>query len=244
MILLLRPTSHSQWCARAYDWDWVGAEKEFKRAIELNPNYATAHQWYGLFLASLGRFPEAEAEVRGARELEPFSAIVNMALPEVYTWQHRYDDAIAEYKKIIAMDPSFAGTYGNLAYVYEKKGMFEESLNTVRQKGTSVSDPNYEKRMRKAYVASGYPGLLREELNEALRNRAKGKYVNSLGIAALYADLGDEAHALEWLEKGYEEHSSKMQYLAIDPQFDSMRSNSRFQYWLDVLGLPRVKFAT
>lgn len=105
----------------AYDWDWGSAEQEFKRAIELNPNYATAHQWYGLFLASLGRFPEAEAEVRRARELDPLSPIVNMALPEVYTWERRDNDAIAEYKKIITLDPSFRGAYGNLAYLYETK---------------------------------------------------------------------------------------------------------------------------
>lgn len=228
---------------QAYDWDWVGAEQEFKRAIELNPNYATAHQWYGLFLASLGRFPEAEAEVRRARELEPFSAIINMALPEVYTWERRYDDAIVEYKKLLALNPSFAGTYGNLAYVYQKKGMFAESLETTRRKGFAVADPAYAAKMERAYAAGGFPAVLRHGLNEDLQDLAKGKYVNSLGIAATYAELGDEARALEWLEKGYEEHSSKMQYLAIDPQFDPLRSNPRFQYWLDVLGLPKLKIA-
>jgi TolB-like protein/DNA-binding winged helix-turn-helix (wHTH) protein len=227
----------------AYDWDWASAEQEFKTAIALNPNYATAHQWYGLFLASMGRFPEAEAEVRRARKLEPFSAIVNMALPEVYEWERRYDDAINEYKKIIALDPGFAGTYGNLAYVYEKKGMFEESLNIMQRKELSGSDQGHAARMRRAFVRSGYRGLLREELHEELENLAKGKYTNSLGIAASYADLGDESHTLEWLEKGYEERSSKMQYLAVDPQFDSIRSNPRFQYWIGVLGLPNIKLA-
>jgi len=228
---------------QAYDWDWVGAEQEFKRAIELNPNYATAHQWYGLFLASLGRFPEAENEVRRARELEPYSAIINMALPEVYTWERRYDDAIVEYKKLLAMDPSFAGTYGNLAYVYEKKRMFAESLEVTRRKGYAVADPEYAAKKQRAYAAGGFAAVLREGLNEDLQDRAKGKYVNSLGIAATYAELGDDALALEWLEKGYEEHSSKMQYLAIDPQFERLRSNPIFQYWLDVLGLPKLNIA-
>jgi TolB-like protein/DNA-binding winged helix-turn-helix (wHTH) protein/Tfp pilus assembly protein PilF len=224
----------------AYDWDWVGAEQEFKRAIELNPNYATAHQWYGLLLASMGRFSEAEAEVRRARELEPFSAIVNMALPEVYEWGRRYDEAISEYKKLLALDPNFAGTYGNLAYVYQLKHMFAESLAITRKKGFSVADPAYEVRMRRTYAAAGFPGVLREGLKEELQDRANGKYANAVGIAGLYAELGDEAHALEWLEKGYEEHSSKMQYLAVDPQFDSLRSNPRFQCWLEVLGLPTI----
>jgi tetratricopeptide (TPR) repeat protein len=227
---------------QAYDWDWVGAEQEFKRAIELNPNYATAHQWYGLFLASMGNFPEAEAEVRHARELEPYSSIINMALPEVYTWERRYDDAIVEYTKLLALDPAFAGTYGNLAYVYEKKQMYAQSLE-VSRKGFALAYPSHMARMQRAYANGGFPAFLREGLKEDLQDRAKGKYVNSLGIAASYAELGDEAHALEWLEKGYEEHSSKMQYLAIDPQFDTLRSNPRFQYWLDVLGLPKLKLA-
>jgi TolB-like protein/DNA-binding winged helix-turn-helix (wHTH) protein/Tfp pilus assembly protein PilF len=226
---------------QAYDWDWVGAQQEFKRAIALNPNYATAHQWYGLFLASLGEFPEAEAEILRARELEPYSAIINMALPEVYTSERRYDEAIVEYKKLLAMDPSFAGTYGNLAYVYEKKKMFAQALEITRRKGFAVPDPAYSGKMQRAYAAGGFPAVLREGLKEDLQDRAGGKYVNALGIAATYIELGDEARAIEWLEKGYEEHSSKMQYLATDPQFDPLRSNPRFQYWLDVLGLPKLK---
>jgi len=225
----------------SYDWDWAGAEQEFKRAIQLNLNYATAHQWYGLLLASMGRFSEAEAEVRRARQLEPFSAIVNMALPEVYTWGRRYDDAISEYKRLLVMDPGFAGTYGNLAYVYELKHMYAESLAITRRKGFAISDPNYEARIRRAYAAAGYAGILREAVKKQLQDRANGKYANSVGIAGLYAELGDQAHALEWLEKGYEEHSSKMQYLATDPAFDSLRSNPQFQYWLGVMNLSNVK---
>jgi TolB-like protein/DNA-binding winged helix-turn-helix (wHTH) protein/Tfp pilus assembly protein PilF len=222
----------------SYDWDWVGAEQEFKRAIELNPNYATAHQWYGLFMASLGRFSEAEAEVRRARELDPLSAIVNMALPEVYTWERRYDDAMAEYKKLMALDPSFAGTYGNLAYIYELKHMYVEALEMEKKKGFPPQDPAYDARVRRAYDVGGFPGVLREDLKQDMEDRAKGKYTKSVEIAGLYAELGDQAQALEWLQKGYEERSSKMQYLAVDPQFDSLRSNPGFQYWLEVLNLP------
>jgi TolB-like protein/DNA-binding winged helix-turn-helix (wHTH) protein/Tfp pilus assembly protein PilF len=222
----------------AYDWDWIAAEQEFKRAIELNPNYATAHQWYGLFLASMGRFSEAEAEVRRARELDPLSAIVNMALPEVYTWARRDDDAIAEYKKIIAMDPSFPGAYGNLSYLYEKKGMYSEALEQEQRHSTLVGDAEYFTKLQKAYSASGFTAVVREGLRKDLEDRARGKYSNPTGIASQYAMLRDEAHTLEWLQKGYEEHSSGMQYLAVDPQFDFIRSNPRYQYWLNVLNLP------
>ena len=224
----------------AYDWDWIGAEQEFKRAIELNPNYATAHQWYGLFLASMGRFAEAETEVRRARELDPLSPIVNMALPEVYTWEHRPDDAIAEYKKIVAMDPAFCGAHGNLAYLYERKGMYAEALEQQQQNSALTGDSDFARKLQKIYATSGYQAMIREELKKELEDRAQGKYGKALGIASYYATLGDEARALEWIEKGYEERSSGMEYLAVDSQFDAIRSNPKYQYWLGVLGLPTV----
>ncbi|HJT69260.1 MAG TPA: winged helix-turn-helix domain-containing protein [Terriglobales bacterium] len=222
----------------AYDWDWVAAEREFKRAIELNPNYATAHQWYGLFLASMGRFSEAEVEVRKAQQLDPLSPIVKMALAEVYTWQRRYDDALSEYKKVIALDPSFLGSYGNLAYVYEQKHMLTEAVNNLSQHWTLRGEPDFARDLQRAYANSGYRGVIRQELKRALDERARGEYNSPTGIASLYAALGEQAHVLEWLQKGYEEHSSGMDYLAIDPEFDSVRSNPKYQYWLGVLGLP------
>jgi TolB-like protein/DNA-binding winged helix-turn-helix (wHTH) protein len=227
----------------AYDWDWISAEQEFKRAIELNPNYATAHQWYGLFLASLARFSEAESEVRRAQRLDPLSPIVNMALPEVYTWERRDDDAIAEYQKVIALDPSFPGAHSNLAYLYERKHMYPEALESMRVYGNLAGEPEFIRKLQKAYSAFGYAALTREELKKDLQDRANGKYRNPTGIASFYASLGDETHAFEWLQKAYEEHSSGMQYLAVDPQFDAIHSNPRYKYWLGVLGLPTsIKF--
>jgi tetratricopeptide (TPR) repeat protein len=209
----------------------------------LNPNYATAHQWYGLFLASLGRFSEAESEVRRAQQLDPLSTIVNMALPEVYTWENRYDEAIAEYKKIIAIDPSFPGSYANLANLYERKHMYSEALDTMQPYLSLKGMPNSPSELRKIYSTSGYTAVMRKELEKDLQDRAQGKYRSPVGIAAAYAQLGDEKHALEWLERGYEERTSSMQYLAVDGEFDSIRANPKFQYWLGVLGLPAsIKF--
>jgi TolB-like protein/DNA-binding winged helix-turn-helix (wHTH) protein/Tfp pilus assembly protein PilF len=225
----------------AYDWDWVSAEHEFKRAIELNPNYATAHQWYGLYLASLGRFSEAEAEVRRAQKLDPLSPIVNMALPEVFTWERRYDEAIAEYKKIIALDASFPGSYGNLANLYERKHMYSEALDTMQPYLSLKGQPDFLSELRRIYSASGYNAVLRKELEKDLQKRTQGKYTSPVGIAASYAMLGDQQHAFEWLERGYEERTSGMQYLAVGAEFDSIRANPKFQYWLGVLGLPSLK---
>jgi tetratricopeptide (TPR) repeat protein len=189
----------------------------------------------------MGHFTEAEAEVRRARELDPLSPIVNMALPEVYTWEHREDDAIAEYKKIVIMDPAFCGAHGNLAYLYERKRMYAEALEEQQRNSALAGDSDFMRKLQKIYATSGYEAMLREELMKELEDRAQGKYGKALGIASYYAMLGDEAHALEWIEKGYEERSSGMQYLAIDPQFDAIRSNPKYQYWLGVLNLSAVK---
>lgn len=224
----------------AYDWDWVGAEQEFKRAIELNPNYTTAHQWYGLFLAGMGRFPEAEVEVRRAQQLDPVSSIVSMAIAEVYTWESHDDAAIAEYKKVIALDPSFAGAYGNIAHLYEKKRLHVEALNSLQQYWVLVGQPDFARELQNAYDKAGYPAVNRALLNKELRDREKGRYRSPTGIAEMYAALGDESRAFEWLQKGYEEHSSGMAYLAIDSDFDAVRERPQFQYWLGVLGLPHL----
>jgi len=222
----------------SYDWDWTGAEQEFHRAIELNPNYGTAHQWYGLLLASLGRFPEAEREVRRAQQLEPLSPIINMGVAEVFTWERRYDDAIVEYKKLLELDPSFDGAYGNLAEVYAAKGLYPEALAKWKEKCALTGETGFARDLDRLYARSGYPGILRAELNFDLAARASGGYSNPVGIAEMYAALGDTSRAFEWLQKAYEEHSSGMQFLATDAHFDSIRSDPRFQYWLAVLGLP------
>ncbi|HEY7098519.1 MAG TPA: tetratricopeptide repeat protein [Terriglobales bacterium] len=221
----------------AYGWDWAGAEQEFRRAIQLNPNYVTAHQWYGLLLASLGRFSEAEVEVKKARDLDPLSPIVNMGVAEMYSWQGRHDEAIAEYKKVIELDPTFAGAYGNIAESYEQKHMLDEAVEANREKAALVGDLDYAERVTEKYKRFGYQAFLREMLDVALDQRKRG-YVNPVGIAGLYAQLGDAEHALQWLEVGYQEHSSAMEYLSVTPEFDSIRSDPRFVYWLRVLNLP------
>ena len=221
-----------------FGWDWSTAEKEFHRAIDLNPNYATAHQWYGLLLASLGRFPEAEVEVRRAQQLEPLSPIINMAVAEVFTWERRYDEAIVEYKKILELDPTFDGAYGNLGEVYAAKGMYAEALAKWKEKCALTGEVDFARALDKLHARSGYSGILRAELNYDLATRASGGYSNPVGIAEMYAALGDSPHAFEWLQKAYEEHSSGMQFLNTDAHFDSIRSNPQFQYWVNIVALP------
>lgn len=221
----------------SYDWDWVGAEQEFKRAIQLNPNYATAHQWYGMTLASLHRFAEAEEEVKRARELEPLSPIVNMAVAEVYAWEHKYDAAIEQYKHVIELDPAFPGAYGNLAVSYKQKHMDADAFAMMKRKANLEGETKFAAAMDGAYAKSGYKGVVVLDLKDALESRNR-HYVNPVGIAEAYAELGDTPRALQWLEKGYEEHASGMQYLAVSSSFDRIRSHPTFRYWLEVLNLP------
>jgi len=222
----------------AYGWDWSGAEQEFRRAIQLNPKYPTAHQWYGMFLAGLGRFTEAETEVNRAQELDPLSPIINMAVAEVYEWERLHDKAIEQYKRVIALDPSFFGAHGNVAQIYARKHMYAEAVNELQQKWTLYGDPTFAQALERVYATSGYTATVREELNRMLQNSARGQYADPIGIAECYAELGDQSHAFQWLQKGYEEHSSSMQYLMVSAGFDSIRSSTQFQYWRSVVGLP------
>lgn len=225
----------------SYDWDWVGSEQEFKRAIELNPNYATAHQWYGETLASLGRFPEAEKEVKRAQELDPLSPIVNMAVAEVYSWERRDDEAIAQFKKVIDLDPSFAGAYGNLAASYQWTHKYASAVEFMAREETLNGDPKFAAQLQRAYAQGGFRAVIEEELKSALADERNKKYVNPVGVADVYAELGDAAHAVQWLQKGYEAHASGMQYLAISRGFDPIRTDPQFGYWLSVLNLPALK---
>ena len=228
----------------SYDWDWVGSEQEFQRAIALNPNYATAHQWYGETLAALGRFAEAEREVRRARELDPLSPIVNMAVAEVYSWERRDGEAIPEFQKVIELDPSFAGAYGNLAASYEWTHRYAQAVDFIAKGEALNGDPKFAAQLQRAYAQGGFRAVIEEELKSALEEESKGKYVNPVSIAEGYAELGDAARAVQWLQKGYEAHASGMQYLAVSRGFDSIRPDPGFGYWLAVLNLPRLPSAT
>jgi TolB-like protein/DNA-binding winged helix-turn-helix (wHTH) protein/Tfp pilus assembly protein PilF len=222
----------------SYDWDWAGAEQEYKRAIELDPNYATAHEWYGMHLAAMQRFPEAEAQVKQAQQLDPLSPIITTAVGEVYSFEGRYDDAIVWYRKALELNPAFCGAYGNLADAYESKNMYPEAVKTLVQMLIVSGEVQFAASIQKAYSRSGYRGVLQQELVQDLKEQAGGQYKSPVGIASTYALLGNNDKALKYLAKGYEQHSSSMQYLNVGHGFDQLRPTPQFQYWSGVLGLP------
>ena len=222
----------------SYEWNWNEAEREYKRAIELNPNYPTAHQWYAMFLATRHRFPEAEAQARRASELDPLSPPIAMTVAEVFEFQRRYDDAIAQYKKVVELSPSFAGAWDNLAYVYEKKGAYPEAIAALKRGSVLSGEPDLAISVERAYRNGGHKALVQTGLQYDLEKRAQGKYSSPVAIAACYAALGDINQAMQWIEKGYEEHSSGMAFISVNSEFDAIRTDPRFRYWLRTLALP------
>jgi len=226
------------------EWEWYAytgadAESEFKRAIELNPNYPTAHHWYGEFLATRGRFEEAFAEYQRALELDPLSLAVSTDLGNAYYNARQSDRAIDHLKKLIEIDPSYVRTHFYLAQIYEDKGMFDEAI-AENEKGRVLNgiDPESAAKRRvllkDALRSSGPKGYWRKWLD--LGREDDHGQPHPTVTAGLYARLGDKDQAFAWLEKAYDAHLH-MEWLKVDPQWDNLRSDPRFQDLLRRVGL-------
>lgn len=221
-----------------YDWDFPSAEREFQRALELNPGYATAHQWYGELLMVTGRFDESLREMRRALELDPLSLIGNTALGYALWHAHRYDEAIEQLRKTLEMEPNFPPAVSYLGMSYEQKGMTEEAVKLDLQVRVSHGDsPAQLAALKEAYARSGYKGYWRARVAQ---DQAQGKYVAPIYIALMHALNGEREQALSWLEKAYQERSSWMPHLRVDPRFDMLRSDPRFQALLQRIGFTDV----
>lgn len=211
-----------------FDWDPEGAAKEFRRAIELNPGYATAHQWYAINFEIMGRHDEAIAEAQRAYELDPLSLIINARLGHSYYFARRYDQAIEQYRKTLELDPNFTIAHARLGWAYEQKGLHSEAIEEfLKADALSGKSPATVTALKQAFAASGMRGYWRKAL-ELEREKAKHRYVSAYEIAALYARLNEREQAFEWLEKACEERSSGLVYLKVEPSFDSLRHHPRF----------------
>src|SRR5713101_4933911 len=211
-----------------FDWDWRGAEKEFKRAIELNPNYATAHQWYAFFLATMGRMDEAIAEAKLAQQIDPLSLVMNAALGRVYHFARQYDRAIDQFRKTIEMDPNFASAHFDIAASYVEKRMYTEAIAEY-QKVLAISGRNltYLSELGWAHARAGNTLEAMKILNQ-LKEISRQSYVPPFAFAFIYIGLGDKDHAFTWLEKDYEQRDNTMVFLKAEPIFDPLRSDPRF----------------
>jgi serine/threonine protein kinase/Flp pilus assembly protein TadD len=211
-----------------YDWDWARAEREFKRAIKLNPQYGNAHHWYSVSLVALGRMDEAIAELKRALELEPLSLIFNATAGRTYYYARQYDQAIEQCLKAIETDATFPTSYYFLALPYLQKGLQEEALAALQQAITLSGSSNAATAMLGyAYAVAGRRDEAMQVLAQ-LQEMAGKRYIAPFSFATIYAGLGEPDQAFIWLEKAYEERSNWMVYLKVEPQFDNLRSDSRF----------------
>jgi TolB-like protein/thioredoxin-like negative regulator of GroEL len=222
-----------------FEWDWPGAEKEFKRALELKPNYLTALQWYSYSLANVGRSDEAISTMRSALEIDPSSIVTNTDLALIYSSTRHYDEAIRQVRKILEMEPNKGGIKGYLMEVYVATGMYDEFMDEYfNRKAIAKADPKEIARIREIYEVWGWRRFRQHELAEVLE-RAKTTYVSATKIAGRYAEAGDTEKAFEWLEKGYRDHEKWMMSLKVDSSFDPIRSEPRFKDLLRRVGLPQ-----
>jgi tetratricopeptide (TPR) repeat protein len=215
-----------------HEWDWTGAEREFKLAIELNPNYATAHQRYSLFLSITGRFDEAIIEAKEARELDPLSLPINENVGDILYLARRYPEAIEQLRKTIDLDPDYGVAHGTLAKVYEAQGLYGEAIDE-RLHGAS---PDSVAQMKKLFASSGIRGVWQYRL-DGLLERAKTEYVSPADIALFYARLDQKDQAFAWLAKAMEDRSILFNYLIADARFDNLRGDPRFAELVKKVGL-------
>jgi serine/threonine-protein kinase len=214
-----------------YDWDWAGAGKEYQRALELNPNYATARHLYGVYLCLQGRPQEALVELKRARELDPLSSsiAVTAAWPYFYAppAARQYDRAIEELEKILALEPQFFPARGLLGMVYEQTGMVETSIASFDQASGLGNQPYVLADRGHFYATAGRQDEARKILGE-LQERAKREHVSRFGIAVLCFGLGEKDQGFDWLEKSYEARDEDLLTLNVDPRLDHLRSDPRF----------------
>ena len=221
-----------------FDWDWPGAEREFKRAIELNPNYATAHQWYAFYLSTMGRHEEAIVEIRRAQAVDPLSLVMSTGVGRILHFARRYDQAIEQYRKTLELDPNFASGHLDLGGTYEAMGMHDDAIAEYL-KGNTLRGRNQEEMaaLREAYAVSGWRGFWQKNL-DLLKEKSKQHYVSAFSMALAYLPLGEKEQALAWLEKSYEERGAGLTFLRAETVFDSLRSDPRFQDLVRRVGFP------
>ncbi|MFC2142464.1 tetratricopeptide repeat protein [Acidobacteriota bacterium] len=226
------------WVKQYDEWDWQAAENEYKKSIELNPSYATAHMWYSDLLFRIGRKEESFAEIEQAQQLDPLSLIISTVVGLRFYWDRQYDQALIQVKKSVEKDPDFQVGHLWLAYIYSQMGHFDEAV-------------------RQAEVATGLPGgntslflgvlgyihalsgehekaeMILEELSEMSAKR----YVSPYYIAVINMSLGHNDVAFDWLEKAYNDKDICMTTIKIDPILDPLRSDSRFRSLLKKMNL-------
>ena len=216
------------------EWDWNQAEIDFKRALELNPGYATTHHWYRELLLSTGRLDEAFAEIRRAREIDPASMIINVNVGATLYYLRQYDKAVDQYKRVLELGPSFPSVYPYLGAVYLMQGKVDDAIAVYRK--SPFSDPNDSAMLGYACTLVGNVRQAKEILTELLKQSKRRTHVPT-GIAILYMGLGNKDKAFEWLETAYEVRDMDLRNIKVDPIWDALRPDPRFKALVKKMGL-------
>jgi len=229
-----------------YDWDFAGGEAEFKKALELDPNDATAHQWYGWDLGGIGgREQEALAEINRAHQLDPLSLIISYDLGMIHIMARRYDEAIAWCKNLASENPTYAEAHSCLANAYIGKRMYPQVIEEYKTAIQLYHDPSgtgFESAMVQGYGSGRWKGALTKalEFEQAKRKtQPSSGYGSAYNLAGFYAELGEKEEAFRWLNTAYQEHDMGMIFLRPDLSFDSIRSDPRFAELVRRVGLPQ-----
>jgi tetratricopeptide (TPR) repeat protein len=225
------------WVTFIYDWDWPAAEREFSRAIQLNPRYSTARQWYAWFLVAMGRFEEALAEGRAAIDLDPASVSIRRSLGWLQYYTRQYEPALDNLRRSLAMNPTAEETHRLLGLVYMQQGLYDEAAAAFKEAMAS-SDYDVMAFAGLGHVAarSGRVEEARAVLNE-LHQRSKTGYVSPVALGGLYVTLGQADAAFDSLEQAYRERRGWLAYLKIEPILDGLRNDPRFPHLVERMRL-------
>jgi serine/threonine protein kinase len=236
------PEAHTAMASASEDlWDWAGAEREYKRALELNPNEGHAHHWYGLYLSEVGRHEEALAQFKRALEGDPLNLTVNTNLAVGYRNMRQYDLALDQFKKTIDIDPNYASAHANLADTYLDLDKYDLWLEEWKKSATLANDQEdlvMANEAARAYAKSGFHAAI-SRIIELRKQLAQRRYVDPSLIAYDYAALGDKDQAFYWLEKAYSEKAGALAYVKGVKQMDPLRLDPRYVDLLQRMGLPQ-----
>jgi TolB-like protein/DNA-binding winged helix-turn-helix (wHTH) protein/Tfp pilus assembly protein PilF len=227
------------WQLLAYDRDFAGAKREFRRAIELNPSNSEAHEGLAWYLAIRKQFDASLSEVRKAQGADPLSPIMNADIGNMLFYSGRGDEAIQQLRAAISLDPDFPASHYYLIKIYQSRGSYEGAFQEFVNLQSIIGQFSKEKlsEIKSIHAKSGWKPALQDVLATMLRERSGGKYVSAYDVAELQLAVGEDDKAIDWLEKAADEHANQVIFLHLDPRFEGLHSNPRFQNLLRRVGV-------
>jgi len=211
-----------------FEWDWPGAERELRRAIELNPNSASAHHWLGEYLTNMGQFEEGLRETRKAQEIDPLSRLINTTMGRQLYLAGQNDPAIEQLRKVLDIDPKFAPARRLLEEVYAQMGKYKEAVAEREKMLSLFGGSELAASVEEDFSKSGYRGVLQSWV-DGLTEVSKREHVSSYSISEAYMRMGEKEKAIKRMQEAYDEHDSELVSLGVEPVFNPMRSDARFQ---------------